>query len=287
MNRYDERPDPMRDDDPVRSDTASFAAHTVCVNNASSLRHCIDEYIAHEASRLLEHAVASELDAFLFGFGTKVTGRAPHLVRNGRHPARQIVTNVGPVTIRMPKLRARDGMRAKFRSRIVPAYRRRALSPLNDARAALLHALCRGSLAHALFAIQLSNEYWLPPGAMRTLTERWRNERRRWSRGPLTKAEPRILWLDCIDYPGVESCNGPAQLFVAGDIGGSWRMLGVAAAGTDAIESWTRLLLDLRSRGLRPASRWAHGIGMHNGIHEAVAAIYPELLERSECAPKM
>ena len=48
-------------------------------------------------------------------------GRA-ELVRNGYQPERDIQTGIGPVTVRVPKIRSRDAEPVSFHSALVPPY---------------------------------------------------------------------------------------------------------------------------------------------------------------------
>ncbi|MBA3964500.1 MAG: transposase [Nitrospirales bacterium] len=54
-------------------------------------------------------------------------GRAG-VVRNGSHPARDIQTGIGPVTVRVPKVRSRQGEPVTFHSALVPPYVRKTAS---------------------------------------------------------------------------------------------------------------------------------------------------------------
>tara|TARA_B110000977_G_scaffold127494_1_gene162892 strand:- start:35 stop:448 length:414 start_codon:yes stop_codon:yes gene_type:complete len=44
------------------------------------------------------------------------------VVRNGHHPARPLQTGIGPVSVRIPKVRSKDGTAVTFRSALVPPY---------------------------------------------------------------------------------------------------------------------------------------------------------------------
>lgn len=52
-------------------------------------------------------------------------GRAA-VVRNGYLPERKVVTGLGPVSVRVPKVRSRTDESVRFRSSVVPPYVRRA-----------------------------------------------------------------------------------------------------------------------------------------------------------------
>ena len=50
------------------------------------------------------------------------------MVRNGYLPERKIQTGVGPVSVRVPKIRDKRGKGVKFNSRLLPPYLRKTKS---------------------------------------------------------------------------------------------------------------------------------------------------------------
>ena len=62
------------------------------------------------ARELLQAAVEAERDAFLAEFSERRTSddRAA-VVGNGYHPERAVQTGIGPVMVKVPKVRAKDG----------------------------------------------------------------------------------------------------------------------------------------------------------------------------------
>ena len=68
----------------------------------------------------------SELIAALCGRRDEVGHAA--VVRNGYQPERDIQTGIGPVTVKAPKIRGRDGKPESFRSSLVPPYVRKTAS---------------------------------------------------------------------------------------------------------------------------------------------------------------
>ncbi len=78
------------------------------------------------AQRLIASAVEAELEGFLEQFADARTA-AGHaaVVRNGHHPARPVQTGIGPVNVRIPKVRSKDGTPVTFRSALVPPYVRK------------------------------------------------------------------------------------------------------------------------------------------------------------------
>ena len=69
------------------------------------------------AQQLIMQSVEAELDEFMSQFKDRQTqdGRAA-VVRNGYQPERQIETAIGPVKVKIPKVRAKDGKPVTFHS---------------------------------------------------------------------------------------------------------------------------------------------------------------------------
>ncbi len=92
----------------------------------------LTEILRNGARALLAHAVEAEVAGFLGDHADKLTadGRA-RLVRHGHLPEREIVTGIGPVAVRCPRVRDRaadGGERIRFSSAILPPYARRSKS---------------------------------------------------------------------------------------------------------------------------------------------------------------
>ena len=78
------------------------------------------------AQELIATAVEADFASYLAQFADLRTdaGHAA-VVRNGHHPARPFQTGIGPVSVRIPKVRSKDGTPVTFRSALVPPYVRR------------------------------------------------------------------------------------------------------------------------------------------------------------------
>ncbi len=89
----------------------------------------LSDLLRKGARELLQVAVEAERDAFLVYFAERRTsdGRAA-VMRSGYHPERAVQTRIGPVTVKVPKVRAKDGKPVTFSSALVPPYVRKAKS---------------------------------------------------------------------------------------------------------------------------------------------------------------
>ena len=92
----------------------------------------LTEVLRNGARALLAQAVEAEVAALLNCHADKLTddGRQ-RLVRHGHLPEREIMTGIGPVAVRCPRVRDRVGEgaeRIRFSSAILPPYARRSKS---------------------------------------------------------------------------------------------------------------------------------------------------------------
>jgi transposase-like protein len=85
----------------------------------------LEELLSEGARKLLQTAIENEVVEYLETHRERRTdGGQRAIVRNGHHPERELVTGIGPIKIRQPRIRHRDGQ--KFSSAILPPYLRRA-----------------------------------------------------------------------------------------------------------------------------------------------------------------
>lgn len=79
------------------------------------------------AEKLIFQAVEAELHELLAQHSERRTDTGTTgVVRNGFLPARELQTNLGPVTVRIPKARSKTGEPLTFQSVLVPPYVRKA-----------------------------------------------------------------------------------------------------------------------------------------------------------------
>jgi putative transposase len=92
----------------------------------------LTEVLRNGARALLAQAVEAEVSSLLSCHADKLTddGRR-RLVRHGHLPEREIMTGIGPIAVRCPRVRDRGGEgseRIRFLSTILPPYARRSKS---------------------------------------------------------------------------------------------------------------------------------------------------------------
>ena|GEM_PF-1508261 len=89
----------------------------------------LTELLRSGARQLLQQAIKTEVQELLAAHSdrTLADGRAG-VVRNGYQPERAIQTGIGPLTVNIPKVRAKTGEPVTFRSARVPPYVRKTQS---------------------------------------------------------------------------------------------------------------------------------------------------------------
>ena len=117
----------------------------------------LTEVLRNGARELLAHAVEAEVAALLESHADKRTedGRR-RLVRHGHLPEREIMTGIGPVTVRHPRVRDRVGKaveRLRFWSAILPRYARRTKSLEVLIPILYLKGISTGAFEEALMAL--------------------------------------------------------------------------------------------------------------------------------------
>ena len=239
-------------------------------------RDLLSAMLREGAQRLVAEAVQAEFDEFLARFESRgAEGRAA-VVRNGFHPEREVLTGIGPVSVRIPKARSRTGEPAAFRSALVPPYVRRAKS-LDVALPWLyLHGISSGDMREALSALVGSEAAGLSASVVARLKGHWSQEYQTWRRASLGKDRWVYLWADGI-YSGLR--GDEARLCALVVIGvnerGQKRFLAIEDGVRESTQSWREVLLDLKRRGLAIAPHLAVGDGAL-GFWAALEQIYPQ-----------
>lgn len=137
--------------------------------------------LRESARQLIARGIEAEVKHFREGIPRpgNGSGRDP-LVRNGLHPERTVMTGVGPVAVRLPKVRRRDVNLPTFRSTLVERYARRARTLTAEALATYVHAIESGDIGHALAALIGPQAQAVPAPVRRELQDWWAGECAAW-----------------------------------------------------------------------------------------------------------
>lgn len=237
----------------------------------------LSELLRSGAVRLIEQAVAAELEEFLERYreGRDERGRRA-VVRNGYQPERAVLTGVGPVTVRVPKVRSRSEESVVFRSQLVPPYVRRARSIEAALPWLYLHGVSTGDMAEALEVLVGPHARGLSAPVVSRLKRMWSGEYDAWRKRRLDQDRWVYLWADGI-YSGLrgEDERLCALVVIGVNERGQKRFLAIEDGIRESTQSWREVLWDLKARGLTMPAKLAVGDGAL-GFWAALEEIYPQ-----------
>jgi len=229
------------------------------------------------AQRLVAQAVQAEFEEFLARLsGERLESGRAAVVRNGFQPEREVLTGLGPVSVRIPKARSRAEESAVFHSRLVPPYVRRAKSVDAVLPWLYLHGVSTGNMQEALAALLGSEAAGLSASVVARLKGVWMEEYRLWRRAKLGKERWVYWWVDGI-YSGLRAEDERlcALVIIGVNERGQKKLLAIEDGVRESKQSWREVLLELKRRGLTIAPRLAVGDGAL-GFWAALREIYPE-----------
>ena len=244
-----------------------------------AFRDELSDLVREGARRIIAQAVEAELNDFLLAHvdARDAMGRRA-VVRNGYQPQRRVLTGVGPVTVRLPKTRDRDGEGRCFRSQLLPPYLKKTRRLEAVIPWLYLKGVSTNDFDEALQALFGESVKGLSPATIARLKRGWEAEYAEWRTRDWQGHEFVYLWADGI-YTNVRAEERRCILVVVGcDVHGRKHFLAIEDGFRESTESWKALLLSLKDRGLK-AARLAIGDGAL-GFWAALSAVYPETLDQ-------
>jgi len=236
----------------------------------------LTELLRSGARQLLQHAIETEVEVLLAAHSDRTLedGRAG-VVRNGHQPERQIQTGIGPVTVKIPKVRAKTGEPVTFRSALVPPYVRKTQSLEAALPWLYLKGVSTGEMGAALEVLVGPEAKGLSASTVSRLKRSWAQEYQAWCEAPLDKDRWVYVWADGV-YSGLRAEQ--AKLCVLVVIGvnerGEKHFLAIEDGVRESTQSWREVLLKLKSRGMN-VPELAIGDGAM-GFWAALEEVYPE-----------
>jgi putative transposase len=228
------------------------------------------------AQQLITQAVEAELQELLNQYSDRRTdGGHAVVVRNGHLPERNLQTGLGPVTVRIPKVRSTTGAPVTFRSALVPPY----VGKTKSLEAALpwlyLKGVSSGEMGEALKVLIGVEAKGLSASTVSRLKQIWGQEYRSWRDGPLDKDRWVYVWADGV-YSGLrgEQMKLCALVVIGVNERGEKHFLAIEDGMRESTQSWREVLLKLKSRGMN-GPELAIGDGAM-GFWAALEEVYPE-----------
>ena len=215
----------------------------------------------------------------------KTDGGRQRLVRHGHLPEREVMTGIGPVTVRQPRVRDRqpgrgDGERIRFTPTILPPYARRSKSLDVLIPILYLKGVSTGDFEEALAALVGRGAPGLSASTIARLKDAWSDEHMRWSKRDLSAKRYVYFWADGIHVQARLEDDAQCLLVIIGATPeGKKELVGLIDGVRESAQSWKELLLDLKRRGLAIGPELAVADGAL-GFWKALPEVWPKTREQ-------
>ena len=241
----------------------------------------LTELLRNGAKRLIADAVEAELQDLLRQHAA-LRNEQGHLqiVRNGYLPEREIQTGIGPVKIRVPKVRDKSGQGIKFNSTLLPPYLRKTRSIEEVLPWLYLKGISTGDFQETLQALLGSEAKGLSASTISRCKRIWEEEHEAWSRRCLEKKCYVYIWADGV-YFNIR--NDDARQCILVIIGvteqGRKEFIAIEDGYRESEQSWSELLLRIKAQGLKHPPKLAVGDGAL-GFWKALGKVFPKTVHQ-------
>ena len=237
----------------------------------------LESWVRHRVQSLIQELLEEEV--------TELLGRCRHQrraavdsrpgYRNGHGKPRKLTLSCGTVSVRRPRVRS---VEERFQSRILPLCVKRSRQVAALIPRLYLHGLAEGDFDLALGGL-LGEEAPLSASTVARLKQSWQGEWEVWKSRRLDHLEPVYIWIDGVYVKaGFEKEKAAVLVVLAAFSDGTKQVLAIHPGYRESEESWSEVLRDLKSRGLK-CPRLVVGDG-HLGIWEALANVWPQVEEQ-------
>jgi transposase-like protein len=246
----------------------------------------LTEVLRNGARILLAQAVEAEVADFLDKHTQlKTADDHQRVVRHGHLPEREVMTGIGAVGVRQPRVRDReasadDPERIRFTPTILPPYARRSKSLEMLIPILYLKGISTGDFEEALAALLGKDAPGLSASTIARLKEVWIDEHGRWNRRDLSAKRYVYMWADGIHLQARLEADAQCILVIIGATPeGKKELIGFTDGTRESAHDWRTLLLDLKRRGLAAAPELAVADGAL-GFWKALGEVWPKTREQ-------
>ena len=225
----------------------------------------LTEVLRVGAQRLLAEAVQMEAAQWIAARADQVDEDGHRqVVRNGYSPQRQVLTGLGPVGVRQPRIADRRPslQREKFDRKILPPYLRRTPSLDEAIPWMYLYGISTNDMTESLEALLGPAAKGVPPTTVSRRVEIWKQEYAGWNQRSLADQQYVYLWADGVYFNiRMEEDKACIRVLLGATAVGRKAIIAIADGYRESEPSWSAVLLDLKSRGLTFPPKLATGDG--------------------------
>jgi len=222
----------------------------------------LEEILREGARKMLQQAIENEIDEYIEEHrGLRDERGRRIVVRNGSMPERDLVTGIGNVPVCQPRVHDRRA-ESRFTSRILPPYMRRVPSIEALIPALYLRGISTGDFSEALESILGPQAKGLSATNIVRLKEGWKQDYKEWQKRDLSEKHYVYVWADGIYFNvRLEDERTCILVLIGATADGTKELIAVHDGYRESKLSWSELLRDLKTRGLKALPSLAIGDG--------------------------
>jgi len=246
----------------------------------------LTQVLRNGAKALLAKAVEAEVADFLAKHAEcKTEDGRQRVVRHGHLPEREVMTGIGPVAVRQPRIRDREAAasdpgRIRFSPSILPPYMRRSKSIETLLPVLYLKGISTGDFSEALAALLGKDAAGLSALAIGRLKDGWLDEHARWQKRDLSARRYVYVWADGIHLEArLEDEKQCILVLIGATPEGRKELVGFTDGARESAHDWRELLLDLKRRGLDAQPKLVIADGAL-GFWKAAGEVWPTAAEQ-------
>src|SRR5512147_2466123 len=228
-------------------------------------RDVLTDLLRDGARRMVAQAIEAEVADYLAARAhLKDDAGRRQVVRNGHLPERTIQTGLGEIEVQQPRVydRRPAGEREKFTPAVLPPYLRRTKSLEELIPWLYLKGISTGDFSEALQAILGPNAPNLSATTITRLKAAWEQDHEAWSKRSLAGKHYVYVWADGVHFHiRLEEGRQCILVLMGATADGKKELIALADGYRESEQSWTELLLDVKSRGLEIEPSLAIGDG--------------------------
>lgn len=246
---------------------------TEAARPSSATYEVLEEMVRHKVREYIQEILEDEVEEFL---GRKKSERINPIdgtpgYWNGHGKPKKFTVMNGTITVLRPRVR---GTEERFKSKIIPFFKRRSKEVGQLLPELYLHGLAKGDFDMALRGL-LGEGAPLSASAIDRLKAKWHLEYEEWKRQDLSSFEVVYQWADGIYVKaGLEKDKAALLVIIGALTNGRKVFLACDSGYRESKESWSGVLRDLTGRGLR-LGRLTIADG-HLGIWSALGELHPK-----------
>ena len=237
----------------------------------------LTELLRNGARQLIADAVQVELQELLDQYSVLRNERGYlQVVRNGYLPEREILTGLGPIKVKVPKIRDKSGQRIKFNSALLPPYLRKTRRVEEVLPWLYLKGISTGDFQEALHALLGTEGKGLSASTISRLKGIWEQEHETWNRRSLKNKRYVYIWADGV-YFNIRSDDARQCILVIIGVTeqGRKEFIAIEDGYRESEQSWSELLLRIKAQGLSHSPKLAIGDGAL-GFWKALSKVFPK-----------